>query len=246
MSGSLSVGDDGKLQRHRLKRRGHFAGKEIVDSKRKHLEPDELQRFFRQIPQQSFWYPYFFIQYVFGCRLSEPALILDEDVSFDEKQIIIKRLKKNAEKNEGGYAEHVYSADDRVMNAVATAQAWKRKMREVENPFLFPAKKKTKEPGAERLSQLRHLDGYSAISRFTAHRAFQDAAEKAGIPDTLQHSHVLRHTRATLLLASGVPAEQVQFLLGHHSLKMTQRYLGVAESMRTKISTSLLQQGLGL
>lgn len=246
MSASLSVGDDGKLQRHRLKRRGHFAGQEIVDAKRKHLEPAELQAFFKQIPTKSFWYPYFYLQYVFGCRLSEPALILEEDVSFEQKQIIIKRLKKNSEKEDGGYAEHVYMADERVLSVVNTALDWKRKMREVENPFLFPARRKVAQPGAERLSQLRHLDGHSAISRFTAHRAFQDAAKRASIPEKLCHSHVLRHTRATLLLASGVPAEQVQFLLGHSSLKMTQRYIGVADSMRTKLNAGFLQQGLGL
>lgn len=247
MSVSLSVGADGKVARsNTLRRRGKFAGKEIVDAQRKHLEPDELQRFFKTIPPTSFWHPYFYIQYIYGCRLSEPALILDEDVSFTDKQIIIKRLKKNQEKVEGGYKEHVYSADERVLNAVRIAQRWKQHNKEEENPFLFPAKKRTKAPGAERLSQLRHLDGYGAISRFTASRVFTEVAVRAKLPERLQHSHVLRHTRATLLLASGVPPQQVQFLLGHNNLKMTERYLGIAESMRTKISTDLLQQGLGL
>lgn len=244
MSASLSVADGKIVRKNTLRRRGHYAGREIIDATRNHLEPDELARFFKVMPKRSFWYPYFFLQYFYGCRLSEPALILDEDVDVKGHEIIIKRLKKNRE--EDGYKECVYKADDRVIDVVKVALDWKVQLREMDNPFLFPAKKKTSKPGAERLSQLRHLDGHGAVSRFTAHRTFQRIAIEAKLPERLQHSHVLRHTRATLLLASGVSPEQVQFLLGHSSLRMTQRYIGLAESMRNKISTELLQQGLGI
>ena len=60
------------------------------------------------------------------------------------------------------------------------------------------------------------------------------------------YSHVLRHTRATLLLASGVAEEQVQYLLGHSNVQMTRRYLGVAESMRDALNSEVLRKGLGL
>jgi integrase len=244
MSGSLSVADGKIVRKNQLRRRGRYAGREIIDATRNHLEPEELARFFKVVPKRSFWHPYFFIQYFYGCRLSEPALILDEDVDMEGGEIIIKRLKKNRE--EDGYKECVYKADERVLDVVRVALDWKVSLREQENPFLFPAKKKTKKPGAERLSQLRHLDGHGAVSRFTAHRVFQKIAVEAKLPERLQHSHVLRHTRATLLLASGVTPEQVQFLLGHSSLRMTQRYIGIAESMRTKISADILAQGLGI
>jgi integrase len=247
MSGTLSVNERGAtvkiVRKNTLQRRGHFAGQEIIDSQRNHMEPEELQRFFKSMPKRSIWYPYFFIQYFYGCRLSEPALILDEDVDFKKGQIIIKRLKKKRE--EAGYQESVYAADSRVLEAVQTALDWKVALKEEANPFLFPSKKKTEKTGAERLSQLRHLDGFCAVSRFTAHRMFQRVAQQAKLPERLHHSHVLRHTRATLLLASGMAPEQVQHLLGHSSLRMTQRYLGIAESMRHKMSTELLQQGAG-
>jgi integrase len=244
MPASLSV-VDGKLSRNTLKRRGHFGGREVLEQ-RKHLEPDELQRFFRHMPKTSVWYSYFYIQYIYGCRLSEPALILDEDVSFKEAQIIIKRLKKIENRDEGGYKEHVYSADERVLEAVRNAQRWKVHNKDTDNPFLFPSKREMKKTGAERLSQLRHLDGFNAVSRFTAHRAFTQIAQEVKLPAKLQHSHVLRHTRATLLLASGVDIRQVQFLLGHTSIKMTERYVGVAASMREKVNAEVLQQGVAL
>lgn len=234
-----------KLEKvNQLKRRGYFAGQEIVDATRQHLEPNELKEFFKFLPPTSFWYPYFFIQYFYGCRLSEPALILDEDVSFKKKMIVIRRLKKAQERE--GYREHVYAADQRILDCVTVALRWKEHKHIEENPFLFASSRRTKVVGAERLSQLRNLDGWQAVSRFTAHRMFQRIATHLKLPENLRHSHVLRHTRATLMLAAGASPEQVQFLLGHSSLKMTMRYIGVADSMRSKLNADVLKMGLGL
>lgn len=255
MSGTLSVRDGKQLARknplvdkptkvNQIQRRGYFAGQEIIDKTRMHLEPAELQRFFSYMPVTSFWYPYFFIQYFYGCRLSEPALLLDEDVSFDQNKIVIRRLKKVSEA--AGYKEHVYPMDPRVLECVKTAHRWKQHRNQQQNPFLFPSQRKRAKTGAERLSQLRNIDGWQAVSRFTAHRVFKQIAKALKLPDNLQHSHVLRHTRATLLLASGVAEEQVQYLLGHGSVQMTRRYLGVAESMRESLDNQVLRKGLGL
>lgn len=231
-----------------LKRRGYFAGREIAEADRMHLEPKELKAFFNRLPKTSYWYPYFFIQYFFGCRLSEPALILDEDVNLQTKQIIIRRLKKQKEIE--GYREHVYTLDSRVIECVKIARAWKEHRGYGSNPFLFASSRQrnTKEVGAERLSQLRNLDGQQAVSRFTAHRVFRRIGAEIKLPEPLLHSQVLRHTRAVIMLASGASVEQVQYLLGHSSLKMTQRYLGVAEGMKTKnkVDAKLVEMGLGL
>jgi integrase len=255
MSGTLSVRDGKRLTRknpladkplrvNTIVRRGYFAGQEIIDKTRMHLEPSELQRFFAYMPVTSFWYPYFFIQYFYGCRLSEPALLLDEDISLDKQQIVIRRLKKVSEA--AGYKEHVYPMDPRVLECVKTAQRWKVHREQGDNPFLFPSQRRRAKTGAERLSQLRNIDGWQAVSRFTAHRVFKQISKALKLPDNLQHSHVLRHTRATLLLASGVAEEQVQYLLGHSNVQMTRRYLGVAESVRDTLNSEVLRKGLGL
>ena len=54
---------------------------------------------------------------------------------------------------------------------------------------------------------------------------FRAIAKSVGIPDTLAHPHILRHTRAIELLKSGVPVTIVQQLLGHASLATTAVYL---------------------
>ncbi len=223
---------------------------DLVSGKRQYLEPQELVSFFKLMPPTSYWFPYFYIEYFYGCRLSEPALITDDDVNMKKRQITIRRLKKDSEKD--GYREHTYEMDERIIACVKTAQRWKEVKGFEENPFLFASNRQrtSGEVGAERLSQLRNSDGWQAVSRFTAHRMFQKVAEAIKLSKELQHSQVLRHTRAVILLAAGAPIEKVTFLLEHSSFKMTERYIPIAESLRPRLTDDLFmpgaERGLGL
>lgn len=82
------------------------------------------------------------------------------------------------------------------------------------------------------------------MSRATADRRFRAAALAAKLPKTLCHTHVLRHTRATLLLAEGAKEEDVQMLLGHASISTTRRYVHQAEQLRMRMNTAA-KLGLG-
>lgn len=219
---------------NKIAQREAFAGHAVIDEGRKHLEPPELKAFFKEISKDPFWGNYFFITYYFGCRVSEPALILrKQDVSFKDGLIIIRRLKKRD--TESGYKECVYGLTPGLKQVIRNAVGWSRDRSLLGNPWLFPSPRKTWRQPKERQGQLRRLDsGYSAISRMSAHKAFKKAALAAGIPENLCHSHTLRHTRATLMLANGRKPEHVQFLLGHNSLSTTLGYLGVANSMRMR------------
>lgn len=54
-------------------------------------------------------------------------------------------------------------------------------------------------------------------------RALKKVQEKAGISTSL-HAHLARHTFATFMLANGVKVENLQRMMGHTDIKMTQRY----------------------
>lgn len=51
---------------------------------------------------------------------------------------------------------------------------------------------------------------------------FRRAREKAGMPEV--HYHDLRHSCATILLGLGVPLDVVRDILGHSTIKTTERY----------------------
>lgn len=249
--------------------RGGFKGQEIVDAQREHLEPDEVKRLFEVLKPDPFWYGYFRLQYFFGCRISEIALILKEDVSFEDKGIIVRRLKKRrfplvpytddkgrkrrkldktAEPG-AGFREHVYTLTPHLGEVVKGVLEVAPRL----NPWLFGSRgsaARRKAVPQDRLGQLRRIetgDGkfWRAVSRDTAHSAFVRAASDANIPDRLCHSHVLRHTRATLMLAAGAKPEDVKELLGHASIDVTYTYLHVAKSLKLRIDTSA-ELGLGL
>jgi integrase len=65
--------------------------------------------------------------------------------------------------------------------------------------------------------------------------AFEGACERAGVKDF--HFHDLRHTFASWLTMAGRPLKEVQELLGHSSITMTERYAHLApERLRDAIS----------
>jgi len=61
-------------------------------------------------------------------------------------------------------------------------------------------------------------------------RIVRRTAEAAGLDGI--HAHALRHAYATYHLAAGTPLHAVQQFLGHSSIKTTQVYLHVLETMR--------------
>jgi site-specific recombinase XerD len=86
-------------------------------------------------------------------------------------------------------------------------------------PFLFPGQ-----------------DGKGPMGKGTIQKAIRTARVRAGIAKPVT-PHVLRHTHATHLLEAGTDLRLIQILLGHGSLKTTQRYLHVAtERVRSTVS----------
>jgi integrase len=66
-------------------------------------------------------------------------------------------------------------------------------------------------------------------------RSFATACRRAGIED--YHIHDMRHTCAAWLVSAGVPLTEVRDLLGHSSVKMTERYAHLApENVRAAVA----------
>lgn len=210
---------------------------------RQHWEPAELKAFFDAVKGDPFWEPYFMIQYFWGCRVSEPALLAVSDVSVKKKRIVITRLKKNAasEKTPDGVSEDVHDLPAALIPHVKTILAWRKDNNQEGSMWLFPSKVRRgwKPEMVERLSHLRRnpdnlID--AAVSRQSATRWFQKFAEEADIPDTknLRRTHVLRHTRATLLFAGGANSDYVKRYLGHSFLSTTEKYIHAADELRRR------------
>ena len=79
---------------------------------------------------------------------------------------------------------------------------------------------------AHYLAQYPEMKGKAfSINRSNFFKLFQKLTLDCGIPKTLAHPHVLRHTRAMELVRAGVPLTIVQQILGHANLNTTAIYL---------------------
>ncbi|MDR3167447.1 MAG: tyrosine-type recombinase/integrase, partial [Treponema sp.] len=76
------------------------------------------------------------------------------------------------------------------------------------------------------------------LSVRSAQNIFDKALKKAGISKPVS-IHNLRHTFATHLLENGTDIKYIQELLGHASLRTTERYTHVARRNLLKIQSPL-------
>jgi integrase len=77
----------------------------------------------------------------------------------------------------------------------------------------------------------------------TITRCFQDALDRAGLPDVRFHD--LRHSAATFLLAQGMTLEDVKLLLGHSSIVLTSNTYGHVLEQRQRQVAQAMQAVLG-
>lgn len=238
---------------------GRFRGAEVTNAKRKHFEPEELRAFFAAAKSDPFWYAYFSLEYYYGLRVSEAAIILIEDVSFQTSEILIRRLKKkrfayklvevdgkkrrvkdDSVPQKVGFDERTYGVPPKLLEVLGAVPHPDRN-----NPWFFASPRRPRKgTPTQRMSEIRRTAGYAAISRDTARLRFIHFSELAKAPSNLARTHALRHTRATLMLASGSKEEDVQYLLGHSSINITRQYIGVAKAMRLRTQTAA-QLGAG-
>jgi len=68
------------------------------------------------------------------------------------------------------------------------------------------------------------------LTREQVYRIFRQHAEAAGLPESKQFVHVLKHSLASHLIAGNANLAMVQVALGHASLSSTQAYVHVSDA----------------
>ena len=73
-------------------------------------------------------------------------------------------------------------------------------------------------------------------------RLFRAIAKKAGLGETLQHPHVLKHTAAMLMVRQGCNAFLIRQHLGHKSFDSTLAYVNPTDSEASAAAAKAFSQ----
>ena len=74
-------------------------------------------------------------------------------------------------------------------------------------------------------------------------RHFKTVLKKVGLPQTTRF-HDLRHSCATMMLAQGIPLQDVSAVLGHSSISITADIYDHPDDARTRAATSAADQAM--
>lgn len=139
------------------------------------------------------------------------GLRVSEVVKFKVKDVLVQEKIGIVRKGKGGKDRKVILSEKFLID-------FKKELREPES-YLFPGR-------------TGHLTTRSVQMILKA------AAKKAGIIKSV-HPHLLRHSFATHLLNNDIDIKYIQKILGHHSVKTTERYLHVSDKDIAKIKSPL-------
>lgn len=141
-----------------------------------------------------------------GMRLGEALPLTWSDVDFTLKQITLRTTKS-------GRVRHVPISEEcvEVLDRLAEVTADHPK-----DGWLFPS-------------------SYGPSHMTRPVRPWKRACQAAGLPSSLRF-HDLRHIFASACVKDGIPLYTVQGLLGHSSIRMTERYSALASSDLLKAS----------
>src|SRR5271156_4848060 len=143
-----------------------------------------------------------------GARAQEIANLRLSDINFGSEQIHIARLKGSLDSTQN----LLKVKGNSLFDEKAVLKTWLAVRKADADNFVFNSQKSTQ------------------MNRSTIFRIFREIAKKAGLGETLQHPHVLKHTAAMLMVQQGANAFLIRQHLGHRSFDSTLAYVNPSDS----------------
>jgi len=155
-----------------------------------------------------------------GARAQEIANLRLSDINFKTEQIHIARLKGSLDSTQN----LLKVKGNSLFNEAAALKAWLDVRQPDADSFVFNSQKSTQ------------------LNRVTVYKLFKAIARKAGLGETLQHPHVLKHTAAMLMVHQGCNAFMIRQHLGHRSFDSTLAYVNPSDSEASAASAKAFSQ----
>jgi type 1 fimbriae regulatory protein FimB len=192
-----------------------------VRSRISFLSSEQLERFLQTAkdfgPRE---YAMFLFAVAHGARAQEIANLRLTDINFNSEQIHIRRLKGSLDSTQS----LLKVKGNPLFNEVAALKEWIAVRPDDADNFVFNSQKSTQ------------------LNRVTVYKLFKEIARKAGLGETLQHPHVLKHTTAMLMVQQGANAFLIRQHLGHRSFDSTLAYVNPSDADASAASVKAFSQ----
>lgn len=192
-----------------------------VRSRISYLSNEQLERFLQAAKEYgSREHAMFLFAVAHGARSQEIANLRLSDINFKTEQVHIARLKGSLDSTQN----LLKVKGNALFNEATALKEWLAVRQPDAGDFVFNSQKSTQ------------------LNRVTVYKLFKAIAKKAGLGETLQHPHVLKHTAAMLMVQQGANAFLIRQHLGHRSFDSTLAYVNPSDSEASAASAKAFSQ----
>src|SRR5258705_3221778 len=194
-----------------------------VRSRISYLTSEQLERFLLNAKEYGpREHAMFLFAVAHGARAQEIANLRISDINFHSEQIHIARLKGSLDSTQN----LLRVKGNALFNELAVLKAWLAVREPDADNFVFNSQKSTQ------------------LSRITVYKLFKAIARTAGLGETLQHPHVLKHTAAMLMVQQGANAFLIRQAMGHKSFDSTLAYVNPSDAEASAALAKAFNQAL--
>jgi integrase/recombinase XerD len=192
-----------------------------VRSRISYMTGEQLERFLQAAKEYGpREHAMFLFAVAHGARAQEVANLRITDINFHSEQIHIARLKGSLASTQN----LLKVKGNALFNEEGALKTWLAVREQDADNFVFNSQKATQ------------------LNRSTIFRIFRTIARKAGLGETLQHPHVLKHTSAMLMVQQGANAFLIRQHLGHRSFDSTLAYVNPSDAEASAASVKAFNQ----
>jgi integrase len=174
-----------------------------------YMTAEQLDRFLRAAKEYGpREHAMFLFAVAHGARAQEICNLRITDINFGNEQVHIVRLKGSLSSTQ----TLLKVKGNSLFDEKAALKAWLAVRQDDADSYVFNSQKSTQ------------------LNRITVYKLFKAIARQAGLGETLQHPHVLKHTAAMLLVQQGANAFLIRQALGHKSFDSTLAYVNPSDA----------------
>jgi integrase len=157
-----------------------------------------------------------------GARVQEICNLKLSDVNFANEQVHVARLKGSLDSTQ----TLLKVKGNSLFDEKAALKAWLAVRKPDAGDYVFNSQKSIQ------------------LNRVTVFKLFREIAKSAGLGESLQHPHVLKHTAAMLLVQQGANAFLIRQALGHKSFDSTLAYVNPSDADASAALAKAFNQAL--